>query len=516
MRTLHFQSLRKCFHALLVMSLVVLTNQSAKAQITFDIEGATATYVTGINSDTDICGYATFPGGVVKGFILSNGDTTIIQYNSSNTWFGGINDAGYVVGRYNTLGGSFDYHVFVYSINGDEYVQIPDLDNFENTMPNDISNGSWISGDLKDGVQRRIFTYHPDQGLATNFKSVAGTPMPTYGGHQIDDFGVCTAYWIEGIIQRGTTYFSEQSQFSTFIVNQADAGLSPGNTVYKTQLMGLGNNKGLINFVQSKTAWTYDILTNTVDQKIMFPNAQYFFADGMNDQGYIAGNYTDAQGTIHGFFQAKVESGFKPNEDGWSFANSTEDVWPTNDYTEISYDLDPYWLSEYNEELVFPLVADADDNPLPPSTSISWPEWVAAFGESQFYIQDPNVNHVEYNPNGKLVFKTRVTHEFTGACWGMGANAAIHHYQNDLYEQRYSTSNFYLSGSNVADASWGTNRLFHVPPARTSQVLQYSQPSFDQKITGYFEAYNQIGKTIKLVRFTKCLLKNLRVRESFL
>jgi len=393
------------------------------AQIIFDIHGATATYITGINSNTDICGYATFPDGQVKGFIYGMGDTIVTQYsNGTDTWFGGLNDQGQVVGRYNSLGGIAGYVPFIYDIEDDFYevMTVFDGGGYESISPNDINNQGWVSGDLWIGPLRRIFTWHVDVGLATNFVFYQGAVRATYGGHFIDELGRSPAYYLLGTTQVPMLYSSLLSVF-TSLPDLADPIFPSQN---RTRVMAYDDqNRALIQFPTSRKTYIYHLAEEVMIQELYIPNANETYGMDMNGEGYIAGYFIGEDGITHGFFQAKRVSTFDILVDGFNFANTDESVWNEEDYADIDYSSDPFLLSLYGVVQPFPLKSPGIE--YPSSSYSSWESWCGAFALHHLYQQDPNVVYYERNPNSFYVWDYYVTDEFSGACSGMCMLATI-------------------------------------------------------------------------------------------
>ena len=468
---------------LTVFTLVCLISAKVSyAQIIFDIPYATETYITGINSSAEICGYANFPDGHTTGFVRTATDTLYLVYYanlSASTWAGGLNDNNQVVGRYNSTGAAGDYHCFIYDYGLGQFYDIPDLDGYELTMPNDINNQGWVSGDMKDAAQRRIFTWNPTDGLVTNFVLIGSDVWPTYGGHDIDENGRTSAYYIEGSVYK-SAFFQNGFGFT----NTIDLPDPSNPLIHKTRLMGGNSTTGLISFFGTKKAYTYDYATEELVQKLTIPHATEIYALDINEEGYIAGYYLDENYAVHGFFQGKTEINFIPSQSGWNFVNDHYWCWNLDDYATIEYFNDPYLLDEHTIPQSFPHTS-WDSLAFPPVAFGNWKEFVKAQGESECYNTDGGVGYYEINPNAFLQWEYGIDYKFTGICWGMVSNALLAYDDLSVLEQHYPTTVGLFTDNAPASLDSLTYDINVIPPGRISQMKQYEQRMSEFNIRGY-------------------------------
>jgi len=466
-----FYSLYKTALILVITSFGGLTH----GQIVFNIPGASATYITGINELTEICGYAEFANGSVQGFIRTAGDTLMVNFpDGGNSWLGGINDNGQVVGRYNPTGAWTDYHCFIYDYEIEEYTDMPQLNGYELLTPNDINNNGWISGELRDAAQRRIFTYHESQGMVTNFVIVGGEAQPTYGGHYISSSGQTSTYFVNAGDQKGA-WFTNGSGFSD-ILDLADPTIP---TAHRTRIMGANSQFAILNFVSSKTSYVYDYVQDTLGSKIKIPRAAEVYILDINDEGYMAGYYMDSSYVAHGFFQVKASFGFDIAQDGWNFVNSGIDCWTADQYSSITYTHDPYWYEAHNADIPFPLPFPLLD-PYPDGSFSSWPDQVKAFPENQSFNIDPNVNYVVQNPNAYQLWRKDRENSFTGICWGMVANCLMHYENNSILTQTHPALGQLLSGTPPGSLELIPNIDIASPKSRITQNFQIAKTIWSQ------------------------------------
>lgn len=500
---------------IIILTLLTCSFLQAKTQFIFDIPGATGTYITGINDSMEFCGYASFPGGLTRAFVKTENDTIMLDYISqfSPTWAGGINNLGQVVCRYNNAGGSFDYHAYIYDINDGGYTLLSQLDGYELLSPNDISDTGWISGDLKSGSQRRIFTYHPDYGLATNFVLLNSEVKPTFGGHYISNEGRCSAFWIDGNQHRSTFYDAPTSSFPGPIISIPDPNTS---AVIKTQLMGGNGETILVSQFQSKTAYTYDLSTLTIGERFYMPYATQVFAMDINTEGYIVGHFIDSAGVAHGFFQTDVSRAFSPDQDGWSFFNSSEDCWSEEMYDGFfDYSYDDYWNVEHDETIDFPLAPN--NAPYPSSQFIPWRTYVSIFGEEACYDFDPNVNYVEQNPNAFAGWKYSSKADFEGICLGMSTTAILNKQDPQLLFNRFPVMEEVLAESLPASLSYEDNMGHTIGYCARSQWYFFSNQfqtdnqgqEFMEPIDYLYQLYPEFSPSFNLhYRVTHIMLKD--------
>jgi hypothetical protein len=469
--------LRFFYQTFITSCAILCASNALRAQFTFEMPGADATYITGINNSFHVCGYAEYPDGSTKGFVKTKTDTiviTVCDNIQANVWIGGINDLGEVVGRYNTDNASWGYLPFKYHYPTGICTNLLDIFGFEFTSPNDINNAGWISGDLKDGVQRRVFTYHEDQGLSTNFVMVGPTVMPTYGGHHVDENGKTTAYWIQGLKQR-SAYYQDGFGFTDTMLVQMDP-VYPN--IEKVNYKGGNAENVIVYFPQSRKTFVYGHESQGYSCELFIPGATEVWGMDLNETGHIAGYYRAADGIIKGFYQADEEADFAANEDGFNLNNDETDMWSWEVQTVNDYYNDPYWYWYHDqEEIPFP---DPQNGYITYTMSswIPWKDWVRAFGESQCYHHAPNVNFVEISQPAFQSWRMFRKDAFDGAAFGFCVNAL--HVRNNVegYYQKYpETNNLFYLPQNVSSVDWGVTKTYCASSMRAAQAQARSESS---------------------------------------
>ncbi|MBL7942060.1 MAG: hypothetical protein JNM00_04805, partial [Flavobacteriales bacterium] len=420
---------------LLTLTICVM-NVISHGQFTFDFPGATETYVTGLNDSSYVVGYYVDGSGTAHGYIFHYGDTTLVEYNGYSTWLGGVNNNHIVCGRYNPTGNTNDYHCFTYDILNDDFTIIPDLEGYELTSPNDINDAGQISGDLKDGADRRFFIYTPGGGFLTNFVMVDGTPVPTYGGHSIDESGRITGWYIDGGLYYSFRYHPDFGFTDTIDLPDPD-----NPATHKTRLMGTNSNGlGILDFILSDRAFLYDFNDDAawVNNEVQIPGAVEIHLLDINNDNELCGYYLDENYSIKGFFDQEISFSFNPETDGWDFVNSTEDMWNESEfYLSTDYSSDPYLFIGNNP---FPQMTTGVN--FPASSYPSWNDFVTTFGMGKCYYSNPEINYFEIKPVAFGVWMSARMSEFEGACWGMSIGAQALRYNPEIYANK-----FFFSGT---------------------------------------------------------------------
>jgi hypothetical protein len=130
-----------CFlAAFLIASVPLALAQGTYTQ--FDVPGALATYVSGINTSGDIVGYWVDANVNYHGFLLNGSTYTTIDYpGATYTYLYGINDLGQIVGVAGTNIG------FLYDVVTQTFTTITCPHAFF-TLPYAINNAGTIAGTL--------------------------------------------------------------------------------------------------------------------------------------------------------------------------------------------------------------------------------------------------------------------------------------------------------------------------------------------------------------------------------
>jgi hypothetical protein len=392
------------------------------AQLTIDMPNAVETQVTGINDSWDIVGFYTNADGITEAFYISKGDTIFYKHNNYNTWFGGINNYSRVVGRYNPTGNIGDYHAFVLNLTNMTTAELPILDGYEYMSPNDINDYDAISGDLKDGANRRFFIYDQN-GLNTQSYLIGGTPVPTYGGYGLDNQGRLSGWYLDA-----GNYISFRYHPDFGYMNVVDLNDPESNLAHKTRLMGMNNDgKAVLDFIVSDNAHIYDFgaPNSWPTQEKFIPASTEIHLHDINSSKSVCGYYMDANNVVHGYADVAFLSEFNVLQHGNSFVNSVNPVWPGNLFPNGYYSFDHYW---YNDNFMpFPrqqpgYVFYHDSYP-------SWLDYVDMLSPASCYYNIPSGNNqfTDYpvmRPNAFATWKVYRKSKFEGACFGMASNAA--------------------------------------------------------------------------------------------
>lgn len=398
---------------------------AAGAQFQFDIEGATETYVTGINDSTYICGYFV-KSGVTSGFFFNGKDTIIINDSkltgATYVVCGGLNNMGHVIGYWNSGNASantpFRYNwkqgtvSNTYTIQNQGYTAI---------KVNDIDDNLTISGECVNGGSDRRFFSETTSGVTfVQHYSSGSTIMPTYGGagHNGD---LTTGYYISGIERFGFVFDKSNNSYTfDYLVYGGNRRSVPG---------GMNNQNHYVidvgNGYRSYVCIDYQHAAQSL-VPIVVNGATAVHALDLNNRDYTCGWYTDGNGNIHGYYDGILDIGFRPRPaygDGWSFVNRSSDMWPADEYlTDFSHD-------PYNPAAVWrPL----NSLHFTPSDYPNWQTFVKTFGESYCYTTDDN--GVVQSRREAVEKWISMRTAWGGSCFGMSANAIVRFDERPIFE----------------------------------------------------------------------------------
>ncbi len=474
---------------------LISLSKNTFAQFTFEMPGASATYITGLNNSFHICGYAEYADGTVKGFVKTKTDTIPViftEYPNANVWVGGINDLGQVVARYNNDPGSGGATFFVFTFHYPTGISdhIEQTNGYQNISPNDINNEGWISGDLRNGNQRRVFTYHESQGLSTNFVMIGNEIMQTYGGHHVDATGKTSAYWIQGTQQRSAYYHDDSGFSDTLTLNDP---VYP--TLKKTNLKGGNSTNIIVYHAQSRTTYIHPIGSMGSWGQLMIPGATEVWGMDLNETDHIAGYYRAEDGIIKGFYQADEEADFAADEDGFNLNNDEEDMWSWEVQTVNDYNYDPYWYWYHDQEQIpFP----GPDNgyiTYPMDSWINWKDWVRAYGEAQCYHHAPNVSFTEISQPAFHSWRLFRKDGFDGAGFGFCVNALFVRNNVQAYYQRYpETADLFFLPENTSSVQWGVTKTYCASSMRAAQAQSRSEAAVWNKMQDTAPLLDELSK----------------------
>lgn len=454
-----------------ICATVLCCGIAGTAQFTFDMPGATATYVTGINDADDFVGYYTLPNGDTDAFYVVDGEVLSFTVDGLDTWFGGINNSGQIVGRYNPSGASTDYHAFVFTIADASYSVIDALEGFEWTSPNDINDSGQVSGDLKNGANRRVFIWDESAGLTVESYFLNGSPAPTYGGHSIDASGRVTGWYIDGAVYTSFRWHPDLGY--TDIVDLPDPEFPAS---HKTRLMGTNNNgRGVLDFITSDDCHLFDFNATEAwgGLEKLVPNSTEIHGHDINDSGHLCGWYTDQDYAVHGFVDVAIQTDFDVNTHGHAFDNTNDPVWNWDfeAYAQM-YQYDPYYWG-YG----YPFPQPSPGYLFFASSYPGWADFVRVMGTQSCYF-NVNFQGVAFDtpvlrPHAFNAWKIHKTDDFEGACFGMASNAGAAWQFPELLNQKFNPS--YTGIPDMSDVYALGNNSYVISAANQGMAAQASQ-----------------------------------------
>lgn len=222
------------------------------------ILGTNYSEATNINNLGDITGQMLDLDGFGHGFLVKNGELTILDVpDASETFALGINDSGLVVGYWDLLDANFS-NLAIYGF-------------------------TW-----KDG----IFT-----DTQINFPGAAGSGL--FG---VNSRGDLSGVWlpdVNGAIEHGFVCTKSASCFSYDGPVQGTVPFTDGKEINaRGQVVGIN--------VGDDGIWHSYLMTGTTFTAIDFPGSTGTGAFGINSSGQIVGKYFTANGDTHGFLAIRI------------------------------------------------------------------------------------------------------------------------------------------------------------------------------------------------------------------
>ena len=390
------------------------------AQEKFDMPNATGTYLTGINDSGEICGYYTVASGNTIAFWINKYGDTIVLHGpgGSNSYVNatGISNNDMVVGNFGTAGNVSAAQSFIFLPNpgrnsGGTYLTVTNWGG-TNTQASGITSDTCISGSYQVGGNDCGALWCTGAGTPTSLRcSNVGTVYPTYAFDiNTVNHNAC-GFIIQGAEEQAFVYRSSIDAWDTFQVGG----------FLKSRALGMNDNGWICGNYNNETKGFYgkkvwqQNLTNFT--QIIVNGATTIYPSHINNANGIVGYYTDAQGVDHGFILATYDIGFRPSVNGYNFPNTDTSVWWPSYYNQWSYELDPYlnnntsfplnWVNEfYSSKTSFP----------------SWPHYVVAFPATRFY------KHVGFViVRNQLDFNRWVAEisPWGGSCYGFAVSAGL-------------------------------------------------------------------------------------------
>jgi probable HAF family extracellular repeat protein len=295
-----FSPMKRLLGGLLVLALLLARPGQARADYIFttiDVPGSAYTVASGINDAGQVVGYYNS-----HGFLLSNGTyTTLDATGSVVTQALGINNAGQIVGNYGDASGT---HGFL--LTGGSYTALDVPRSFgsasfapSGTSANGINDSGQVVGGFQVPVSPRMGIYTVGAfslsgGVYTNI-SVPGT-----GGTLLDSAASGINKYGQIVGSVNTAGFLLGDGNYTFIKVPGSLATGAGGINDAGQIVGgyaflQGGVEGPVHgFLLSGDSYT------TID----VPGASQTLPNGINNEGDIVGYYLDAAGHQHAFLAA--------------------------------------------------------------------------------------------------------------------------------------------------------------------------------------------------------------------
>jgi probable HAF family extracellular repeat protein len=249
-----------------------------------DVPGATATFLIGIDSAGNMCGFYNDTMSIAHGFFLSGGAYTTIDYPGlQNTYLYHMNDKGQIVG----IAFESDVQVgFVYNRATQEFAVVR-FPGSPQTTPESINCAGAIVGFYQVG--RGTFGFKLDNSTYTSLAAPKGISS-----------------WAEGITASGDIVggFGTPNVMNFFLRNEKYKLLNLPNDPLNAEVYAI-NGAGTMMVgsyapaVGSVAGFLYD---TQAFQELQFPgSAGDTEAYGINNAGEVVGTFTDQGVGLHGF-----------------------------------------------------------------------------------------------------------------------------------------------------------------------------------------------------------------------
>ena len=463
--------MKKFYFLAIAMSIsLLLLNLNVNAQsfinakgVTFDIPGATSTYITCTNDSNDLGGYYIL-GGNSHGFYYDAHaiDTFYINYpGATNTWVYGINNAREMVGAYNSTGLIADNEGFKYSKNTNTYSDITSswISSMTVTIARAINDAGCVVGDYKESTTHVGFSMCGGNNTPVNYNY---NPTYLYG---LNNAGKAVGFWMD---------VNNASLHNGLI---RDAGGSwdslnyPGAT--KTHLCGINDSDFVVGIFNTTHSFIYK---NGVFKEVKKTGVTDFQLQDINNYGMTVGYYKNGTGNYSGFYMPMCDIGFRPNPNGWQFNNSEENLWPESWWQQIDYNTDPYRYGA----APFPKINISGQQTVVQNWLFpDWKLFVETFGELNCYTTVNNIPIIKNNVFHKWY---NLTDHWGGSCFGF-------------------TQSSFMAWDSLAQFKWNypgvgpwtaNNKLYELPINYHNRRC-INQLQLKQQQKAVFNFYNQDG-----------------------
>ncbi len=460
----------KNYYLITLFFLLALTN--LQAQFKFDIQNASATYVTGINDTSSIVGYCTLDGATC-GFYFNGVDTLIIKPADINgavaVWLGGINNHEQAAGHYSD---GVNYKPFMFAPSNGA-ITFPYSTFFplgSNFKVHGINDNNIICGDYANGLDRKIWIEGPSLpfGSYQFFTNSGGfTKYPTYGGYGISNDNRVTGWYIDGTFRKPFIYDMGINEFKP---------MDFGNVKMQAYDMNLNNAIVVDQNIIGKTRG-FKVFSNSAGEFEFAGKIEIFIAGatelhplGINKHGHACGWYLDDDGKARGFFERKYDIGFRPDPNAFIQYNNSASWWPASEWQNIDYTYDPY----RGPGTPFPF--HPGNTYLVDSLYPSWPLWLKTFGAENCYVTSPQGNTYLIP---KAYFKWEAAAEkYNGSCYGLSSVSITSWDTLALTQQRFPEANLVKNLSMLGFLNEDIRNAVNI-----TQTSQFAQMALDQKLS---------------------------------
>lgn len=401
---------------LLFCVLFIATQSFAQIQV-YDYPGAKNTWITGMNDSGDFVGYFQDTADKIKGFYWSKGKEYEVMYPSSvQTRCAGINNKMQIAGTFNTTGSTANNKGFIYYANDStlNFKNIISLDGRSSLVVSNLNDDTEVVGDYLEGGRRKSFVSQNYLGNLETFQVDNQNTLNTYCT-DINNWSRLTCYIIDGIEYRNylrdaikdykQTISSPNQRPRVYGINDAD------------EMVGNFQNAGAFYvYRHNNVAFRHAPLT--------LPGIDYasIWPQDINNKSQVGGYFVDKNGLTHGFIILGYDNKFRPNPDGWRFANDSN-IWPATWYNQFNYVIDPYLgIDSVPQHLNYVNNASLPIG-IPSAVFPDWPLYVENYTQAACYVKDSaNVDRLRLFAIEKWF---NLTDFWNGSCYGFSNSALL-------------------------------------------------------------------------------------------
>ena len=469
--------------SLIVLSIVVNAQSVIHAKgVTFNIPGATSTYITCTNDSNDFGGYY-LSGSNYHGFYFDAqaNDTFYVNYPGAvNTWVYGINNAKEMVGAYNTTGAIADNKGFKFTEATLTYLDVTSswLASQTIVIARGINDGGCVVGDYKESTSHVGFSMCGGNNTPVNYNY---NPTYLYG---LNNAGRAVGFYMD--VNNASLHYG--------IIREAGGAWNllnfPGAT--KTHLCGINDSNVIVGTFNTTSSFIYK---NGVFKEIKKTNITDFQLQDINNYGLAVGYYKNAAGNYCGFYMPLCDIGFRPNPNGWSFDNSDANIWPQTWWSQFDYSHDPYLGGVY----IFPKIPynNGTMGLIPSKWFPDWPLFVKTFGENNCYDKFLGILFLKTISYNKWHSTLSI---WGGSCFGFSTSANLVWDSLALFKTKFP---------NVGP--WTASNKLYELPANKDNSLCINELMIKQYQKGYLRHCKKdadLTPLVTLKKLKKMLLDN--------